>query len=202
MTVNKTSTLIRQLREKQGITQSQLADRIGVSDKTISKWETSRGYPDVSCMEPLATALGVSVSELLSGDAKTNRNKSSNPRRTKLYVCPDCGNILFSMGDALISCCGNLLEPLSIQENDDAHDIHCELVEGELYVSSDHEMSKEHYISFYAYVSQNVWHMSKQYPESNAEVRLCVFRPGDLYWYCSEHGLRKKHLDRKFFSDK
>ena len=59
-----TGTMIRRLRENKRMTQQQLAEEIGVSDKAISKSETGRGYPDISLIEPLAGALGVSIIEL------------------------------------------------------------------------------------------------------------------------------------------
>ena len=74
-----TGPVIKALREKKNYTQKQLADRLAVSDKTISKWETGRGLPDLSLLEPLASALGVSVAELLSGEQITNQNRSAHP---------------------------------------------------------------------------------------------------------------------------
>ena len=49
-----TSATIKHLREKQGLTQAELAEKIGVSSKTISKWETAKGLPDISLLQPLA----------------------------------------------------------------------------------------------------------------------------------------------------
>ena len=62
-----TGAVIRTLRERLGMTQAELAEKICVSDKTVSKWETGRGFPDVSLLEPLGSALQVSVRELLCG---------------------------------------------------------------------------------------------------------------------------------------
>lgn len=62
-----TGVTIKLLREKKGITQTQLADIIGISSKAVSKWETAKGLPDITLIEPLAKALGVSVMELISG---------------------------------------------------------------------------------------------------------------------------------------
>ena len=61
-----------------GLTQAELATHIGVSDKAISKWETAKGLPDISLLEPLAGALGVSVAELLSGQPIVNKNVSGS----------------------------------------------------------------------------------------------------------------------------
>ena len=60
---------IKALREKRCLTQAALAEKLNVSDKTVSKWETGKGYPDISMLKPLAAALGVSLTELLAGSA-------------------------------------------------------------------------------------------------------------------------------------
>ena len=101
-----TGATIKSLREAKGITQTQLAEMIGVTGKAVSKWETGKGLPDVSLLQPLATALDTSVMALMTGEQITNRNRSANMLRTKFYVCPVCGNILHAMGDVLVSCCG------------------------------------------------------------------------------------------------
>lgn len=68
-----TGKTIKSLREKRKLTQKELAEQINVSDKTISKWETEKGLPDVSVIEELAKALGVSITELFTGDLMENR---------------------------------------------------------------------------------------------------------------------------------
>ena len=73
-----TGKIIKDLREKRGLTQSKLAEAISVSDKTISKWETGKDLLDISLLEPLSNALGVSVIELMNGEQIINKNKSSN----------------------------------------------------------------------------------------------------------------------------
>ena len=62
-----TGNTIKQLREKRNMTQAELAERIGVSSKTVSKWETAKGLPDISLLQPLAQALRISVIELMNG---------------------------------------------------------------------------------------------------------------------------------------
>lgn len=93
-----TGSAIRALREQQHLTQAQLAEKLSVSDKTISKWETGRGLPDISLLEPLAQALKVSVAELLTGEQIINTNRAANMLKSQLYVCPICGNVFQSMG--------------------------------------------------------------------------------------------------------
>ena len=93
-----TGPAIKALRERKGLTQKQLAEQILVSDKAVSKWETGKGLPDLSLLEPLAKALGVSVAELLSGEYRTNANRAGNLLRSQWYVCPVCGNVVYALG--------------------------------------------------------------------------------------------------------
>ena len=187
-----TSATIKQLREQRNLTQAELAERIGVSSKTISKWETAKGLPDISLLQPLAQALGISVIELMNGEHIINKNTSANMLRTKFYVCPICGNILHSTGDSLISCCGITLPPLEAEEADEAHSICIENVEDEHFLTISHPMTKQHYISFLAFVTSDRVQLVKLYPEGNAETRLQLRGFGMLYWYCNQHGLFKK----------
>ena len=189
-----TSAAIRQLREKRNLTQAELGERIGVSSKTISKWETAKGLPDISLLQPLSQALNVSVIELMNGEQIINRNISANMLRSKFYVCPVCGNVLHSTGDALISCCGITLPALEAEEADDDHMITVERVEDERFVTVDHPMTKQHYISFLALVTSDRIQMVKLYPEGNAETRFQPRGLGMLYWYCNRHGLFKKKM--------
>ena len=186
-----TGALIRRLREKRKLTQHQLAEKIAVSDKAVSKWETGRGYPDISLIEPLAAALGVSVIELLSGEDVVNANKASNMLRMEFHVCPICGNVILSTGEAMISCCGIVLPALEAEKEDDAHQMRFERVEDEYYVTVSHEMSKTHYISFIAAVKDNGCEIRKLYPEWNAEARFKISGTRFLYFYCNQHGLFK-----------
>ena len=68
MDQKKTGEFIQQLRKAQGLTQKELADKLGISDKTVSKWETGNGLPDIASLSPLCKALGINVNELLSGE--------------------------------------------------------------------------------------------------------------------------------------
>ena len=189
-----TGATIRELRERKNMTQAQLADKIGVSPKTVSKWETAKGLPDISLLDGLAAALDVSVMELLSGNRVENRNVSGNLLRSKFYCCPVCGNILHAMGDAMISCCGVALPPLEAEEMDEAHKITLQPVEDERFVTVDHEMTKRHYLSFLAYVTTDRVQLVKLYPEGNAECRLNIRGRGVLYLYCNRHGLMKQKI--------
>lgn len=186
-----TGQTIKNLREKKGFTQADLAGMLGVSSKTVSKWETAKGLPDISLIKPLAQALGVSVLELMSGDTVTNKNISSNIIRSKFYVCPLCGNIIRTMGDTVISCCGITLPPLEAEDIDNEHDLTIEKVEDEHFITIHHDMTKDHYISFVAHLTADRVQFVKFYPEGNAETRLNLRGGGWLYIYCNKHGLMK-----------
>ena len=184
-----TGAVIRKLRENRKMTQEELAARLYVSSKAVSKWETGRGFPDVSLLEPLADALGISVIELLSGEDVRNRNRSSDMLKGKFYVCPVCGNVIRAVGEAVISCCGITLPQLEPEAADAEHELRVEIVEDEYFVSVDHPMEKDHYISFLAAASDRGMQLVKLYPEENAEARFKIDRVGKLYAYCNRHGL-------------
>lgn len=184
-----TGAVIRELREKKSLTQAELAEKLCVSDKTISKWETAKGYPDISLLEPIARVFGVSITELISGNAVINANVSSNMLRSKFYVCPVCGNIVHSMGEAVLHCHGVLLTPCQAEETDETHKIFMEKVEDEYYVRIEHDMTKKHYISFIAAVSSDRIQMVKLYPEENAEARFQINGVKQILFYCNRDGL-------------
>ena len=184
-----TGTVIRELREKNKMTQLQLAEKLGVSDKTVSKWETAKGYPDITLLEPIAEVFKISVTELISGNTVHNANVSANMLRSKFYVCPVCGNVIHSMGEAAIHCHGILLTPLEAEPADERHMLSIERVEDEYYVRIDHSMTKEHYISFVAAASSDQMQMVKLYPEGNAEVRFKIRGVRRIFYYCNRDGL-------------
>ena len=184
-----TGTTIKNLRESRNLTQAELAEMIGVSSKTVSKWETAKGLPDITLLQPLAQALGISVIELMNGQHITNKNISANMIRCKFYVCPICGNIIHSTGNALVSCCGITLPPLEAEEADNNHPLTVENVEDEHFITVHHPMTKEHFISFIAFVTSDRLQMVKLYPEGNAETRFQLRGRGYLYYYCNRHGL-------------
>ena len=184
-----TGAMIKRLREERKLTQQQLAEKMNVSDKTVSKWETGKGYPDISLIEPLSTALGVSVIELFAGSDVVNNNKAANMLRMKLYVCPVCGNVIQATGEAVVICCGITLPPLETEEEDPEHVIHAEITDDEYYVTVDHPMTKEHYISFLAAVSDQGVQFVKLYPEGNAEARFRIQGVKKFYAFCNHHGL-------------
>lgn len=189
-----TGATIKALRERRNLTQSQLAQLLGVSDKTVSKWETAKGLPDISLLQPLAQALGISVIELMNGQHIINKNTCANMLRGHFYICPICGNSIHSTGDVVISCCGVTLPALEPGEPDNDHPFTLEKVEDEVFLTIPHPMTKAHFISFAAFVTSDRVQLVKFYPEGNAETRLQLRGRGDLYYYCNRHGLFKKRI--------
>ena len=185
----KTGRLICSLRKERSLTQKQLADKMNISDKTISKWERGLGCPDVSLLHELADALGVSIEKLLSGDLDPNTTSGGNMKKLNFYLCPDCGNVITSANQAAVTCCGRMLEPLSAAPFDEAHSFKAEDIDGEYYISFSHEMTKEHYIVFAAYVSYDRVLLIRLFPEQGGEFRMPELRGGTFYMCCNTHGL-------------
>lgn len=181
--------VIKALREKKKMTQAEFAEKVGVTDKAVSKWETGRGLPDITLIEPIAKVLGLSVGELFAGEQIINENAASNMKKSRLYVCPICGNLILSAGDAALSCCGVKLPPLEAEEPDAGHQIRIETIEGELYVRVEHPMTKDHHISFIVYRTGDRIETVKLYPEGNAECRFFRRGRGEILAYCNRHGL-------------
>ncbi len=189
-----TGTTIKQLREKQNMTQEVLGEKLGISSKTVSKWETGKGLPDISLLQPLAQALGISVIELMNGEHIINKNISANMLRSKFYVCPICGNAIHALGNALVSCCGITLPALEAEEAEDGHAITVEPVEDEHFITIHHPMTKTHFISFVAFVTDQRIQLVKLYPEGEAQTRLQLRGRGYLYYFCNQHGLFRKKV--------
>lgn len=184
-----TGKTIKNLREKRNFTQRELADKINVSDKTISKWETGKGLPDIGIIKELSEALGVSIAELLTGDLRENENQSANMKKLHFYVCPVCGNLITSIGEGTFSCCGITLPKQEPEDCDENHVIFVETVDNEYCVTMKHPMEKSHYISFLAYVTSDTVVETKLYPEQDISVRFRKQGHGFLYGYCNHHGL-------------
>jgi transcriptional regulator with XRE-family HTH domain len=185
----KTGGLIRLLRTKMGLTQKQLAERIGVSDKAVSKWECGNGCPDISLLYELAAVFGTDISVLLSGEIGKNESEKGNMKKLRFYVCKECGNIITAASEASVTCCGSRLSALEPRKAAESEMLKIEDIGGELYISSDHTMTKEHYISFAAYQNDRCIMMFRQYPEWALQATIPLCRSGRLVWYCTECGL-------------
>ena len=185
----KTGELIRRLRTEQGLTQKELAGRINVSDKAVSKWERGNGCPDVSLLSALAAVFGTDIEVLLSGEIDKNEKEKGDMKKIRFYVCPKCGNIITASSEAVVSCCGTKLTALEAKEAQDDEKLKVEDIGGEWFISSEHEMTKQHYISFVAFLSDSNVMMFRQYPEWNLQITMPLYRYGRLVWYCTNHGL-------------
>ena len=185
----KTGALICRLRKERGMTQKQLAGELFVSDKAVSKWENGGGFPELSLLPDIAAIFNVRLEDLLRGEIEENSKTGGNMRNLKFYVCPQCGNLITAAGEADISCCGKKLEPMKAVKAADSEKLSVELIENEYFLSSTHEMTKEHYIMFVALLTGDGIYPRRQYPEWDLQTRLPRLAHGKLLWYCNKHGL-------------
>lgn len=192
-----TGAMIKKLREEKKLTQEELAQKLHVSGKAVSKWETGQGLPDISLLEPIARALDISVIELFKGENVVNRNRASNVLKSVCYVCPVCGNGILALGQAVVSCCGITLPEVVPEEADEEHAISCVSDDGEYFASVDHPMQKDHYITCLIAVSYNEVQYVKLYPEGEATARFRMNRVMRIYAYCNRHGMFKIEVGRK-----
>lgn len=153
-------------------------------------------------MEPLAQALGISVIELIKGEDITNSNVAANMLRSQFYVCPVCGNVIRTIGQAVVSCCGITLPQLEAEAPDADHAVKVDLVEDEYFVEVDHPMVKDHYISFVAAVSDDGVQFTKLYPEGNPWARFKASRVRWICYYCNRHGFYRVKINKKDLSAK
>ena len=185
----KTGKLIRALRTRENMTQLALAERLGVSDKAVSKWERGCGAPDISLLPLLAETLQVSAQALLRGELGENDRTNGDMKKVQIYRCPVCGNLQFSTGEAEVHCCGRKVERLAARESDAAHRLEVSLSDGEWLIAAAHEMRREHHISFVAFLNGDTLVVRKLYPEWDMVTRLPYFAHGLLLWYCTRDGL-------------
>ncbi|MGL6228749.1 MAG: helix-turn-helix domain-containing protein, partial [Culicoidibacterales bacterium] len=167
MDVIKTGKLIQELRKQKGWTQKHLAEQLSVSDRTISKWERGVGYPDISLVLAISEVLEVEISSLLAGELPINSFLGGNMKKTKFYICDNCGNITMCTGNSEISCCGRKLEVKVAKKATLEEKLQVEAVETQWFVHSDHPMKKDHYVSFVALLTGERAEIVKQYPEWN-----------------------------------
>lgn len=189
MNSEKIGKLILQLRKELRLTQKNLAQKLYVSDKAISKWERGVGCPDISLISQLSEIFGVNIKDLLEGEKSLNAQVNGDLRKCHFYYCENCRNVITSFSECSLSCCGKILNPLIAQNGKD-HSFQIEQTDDHLYLSSPHEMSKEHYISFVAHVRNEAICINKLYPEQMAETFFPQsIQGGTYYFHCTCHGL-------------
>lgn len=181
--------LIRTLRTQHGLTQLELAGRLCVTDKAVSKWERGMGCPDVESLRALSRLFRVDLESLLSGTLPSRPAQGGNMKRIQFCICPHCGNVLIAAAPAEISCCGYRLELHTPRPADAEHMPRLERMDGELCVTFAHEMSKAHFLRFAALISSDRMTFVRLYPEQDALVRLPDVRMGTLVFACARHGL-------------
>lgn len=186
---NKVGNIIRVLRLEHNMTQKQLADKMNISDKTVSKWERGLGLPDVSLIPELADILGIDTQNLLVGDMTPNDFVGGNMKNTKFFVCPICYNITLCTGEAEVSCCSKKLSVQSMKKAEVSEQLSVQVIENDWFITSVHPMTKTHYISFLAFITGDRIQIIKQYPEWDLNVRIPKRGHEMLVWYCTEHGL-------------
>ena len=192
----KIGRLIARLRKEKGLTQQDIADALGITNKTVSKWECGLGCPDVGLWPELSVILGAEVTQLMEGGITPNKPDSGNIERVHFYVCPTCHNVLVSTGSASIHCCGRKLEPLKVIEEQESPKIEVETVDVDYYITIGHEMTREHHLLFAAYIKSDRVFLTRLYPEQEAAVRVPNLGGGKLYLYCTRHGLALYRLRR------
>ncbi|MFV2046239.1 helix-turn-helix domain-containing protein [Metabacillus sp. YM-086] len=186
---SKVGNLIYNLRKEKGLTQKQLADSMNISDRTISKWERGYRCPDVTLLPSLSSILGVNIENILEGELASNDFVGGNMKRSNYFVCPSCHNIVLATGDIDISCCGRKVERLVAKKATDEEKLSITEIDSELFISSDHPMTKDHYISFIALATGDSVQIMKQYPEWGLQTRLPQHKHGKLLWFDTQFGL-------------
>lgn len=189
MDCEKIGKLIAKLRKENNLTQKNIADALGIQNKTVSKWECGLGCPDLSLWPELSAILGVDMKQMMEGEITLNKPDNGNIDKVRFYVCSACGNILLSTGSASIFCCGKKLESILPDNTIPLPPITVEDVDTDYFVTFDHPMTKEHYISFVAYVKSDRVFLNRLYPEQSPACRIPILGGGKLYVYCVKHGL-------------
>jgi transcriptional regulator with XRE-family HTH domain/desulfoferrodoxin (superoxide reductase-like protein) len=189
MDCEKIGALISALRKEQNLTQQQLADQLNVSDKAISKWERGSGCPDINLIPDICRIFGITQESLLSGDLDANLRVVGNMKKLKFYVCPSCDNLITGLSEAAMVCCSKKLDPLTPQKAPEEEKLSVEHIENDYFISSEHPMTKSHYVSFVALLTGDAIILRKLYPEWNLQTRIPRIGHGMLIWYCSNHGL-------------
>ena len=189
MDAGKIGKLIYELRKEKHMTQRALAERLLVSDKAVSKWERGLGCPDLSLLPGLSAVLEVDLEKLLAGELGENDIIGGNMKKTKFYICPPCGNVVTAMADTAVSCCGKKLQAIEPKKADGDEKLKVEVIENEYFITADHPMTREHYITFVALLTGDTLVLRKQYPEWDLQTRIPTLAHGRLLWYCSRHGL-------------
>lgn len=190
MNAEKTGCLIKSARLKKGLTQKQLAEAISVSDKAVCKWETGHGCPDITILSALSKVLEIDIQSILQGAIVKNPSIAGNMNRVKFYRCPSCGNLVTSVKEIEISCCGNKLIAVEAKQSDEKKYVPIiKEFDGQYSVSFDHPMTKEDFIAHVITVRYDKIMVVNLFAEQEAVVTLPQISGLRLYLITSKDGL-------------
>ena len=139
--------------------------------------------------EEAVSFMGALLPTLKRWSTVENRNPAANLRRSVLHACPSCANIIWSSGEAAVSCCGNALEPLAATKNDGRLDTIVETADGCQRVHIAHPMSKQDHLLFIAAIGDDLVRIKRLYPEQEARAEFPLQGPCTLYAYGEGCGL-------------
>lgn len=190
MNPEKTGLIIKNARIKKGLTQKQLADAISVTDKAVCKWETGRGCPDITLLSQLSRILEIDIQSILRGELVKNKSIAGNMNRIKFYRCPTCGNLVTSVKEIEISCCGNKLPFAEAHKsNDEKYTPIIKEFDGQYSVSFNHPMTKDDYIANIITVQYDKILVINLFAEQEAVVTLPQIEGLRMFLITSQDGL-------------
>lgn len=173
MNAEKTGKIIYEARAKKGMTQKELADAIAVTDKAVCKWEKGHGCPDITLLSQLSKVLEIDIQSILRGELVKNRSIAGNMNRLKFYRCPTCGNLVTSVKEIEISCCGNKLHSMELRQTDNPkYQPVISEFDGRYLVSFKHPMTKDEYIANLITVQYDKLMVTNLFAEQEAVVIL------------------------------
>lgn len=190
MNPEKTGSIIKAARIKKRWTQKQLADAISVTDKAVCKWETGHGCPDITLLSQLSKVLEIDIQSILRGEFVKSPDIAGNMNRVKFYRCPTCGNLVTSVKEIEISCCGNKLIAVEARQSDEKKYVPIiSEFDGQFSVKFDHPMTKDDFIANVIAVQYDKILVINLFAEQEAIVTLPQIGGLRLYLITSKDGL-------------
>ena len=150
-----------------------------IIERNVPYLVQATGYSE----EEAVSFMGALLPTLKRWSAVENRNVAANLKRGCFYVCPTCGNVVWSAGEAVVNCCGNALAPLTPAKNTGVIDATVDTEAGLMRVSISHPMTKEDHLLFIAAVSDDLIRIKRLYPEQEAQAEFWMQGPCRLYVY-------------------
>ena len=139
--------------------------------------------------EEAVSFMGAVLPTLKRWSTVENSNVAANLKKSAFCVCPSCGNIIWSTGEAAVTCCGNVLNPLEAKKNNGILDAAVEVADGCQRVSVAHPMSKQDHLLFIASVGDDLVRIKRLYPEQEARAEFPLQGPSKVYAYGTGCGL-------------